>query len=324
MSVLLVFKPLYNFNLVRSLPKPFKYGKLTDLQVIKMKKQTTLAIVVMLCILAVSLGCVDYPSSDYNEYGGGSSIQSPEEARDYFGVPAPAPAEKGMGETSYATTDTERKIIQTASLSIEVEDFQASSDALATIVEQANGFISNSYSYVTDTGHQRGDITLRVPQDAFLSTIAAIEQLGTVESKQTSGEDVTEEYIDLQARLNNSERQEKRLLEILDMAEDVEDVLEVERELERVRGEIERLKGRITYLDNRIELATISVSMYELEPLTHSWGLRDALRAAFEGFVAVILGLIIAIGYLLPFLILIGIAWLFKSKMLPRIRKRKQ
>jgi hypothetical protein len=321
---LLVFKPLYNFNLVRSLPKPFKYGKLTELQVIKMKKHTTLAVVVVLCILAASVGCIDYPSSDYDENGGYSSIQSPEEPRDYLGVPVPAPAEKGVAETSYASTDTERKIIQTASLSIEVEDFQASSDALVTIVERANGFISDSYSYATDTGHRRGDITLRVPQETFLSTIAEIEQLGTVESKRTSGVDVTEEYIDLKARLNNSERQETRLLEILDMAEDVEDVLDVERELERVRGEIERLTGRITYLDNRIALATISVSLYEPEPLTHSWGLRDALRAAFEGFVAVILGLIIAIGYLLPFLILIGIGWLFKSKMLPRIRQRKR
>jgi hypothetical protein len=324
MSVLLVFKPRYNFNLVRSLPKPFKHGKRTDLQVIKMEKHTTIAVVLVLCILSASFGCINYPSSDYDENGGYTSIQSPEEPRDYFGVPAPVPAEKGGAESSYATTDTERKIIQTASLNIEVEDFQARSDALLTIVERANGFISDSHSYVTDTGHRRGDITIRVPQEAFLSTIAEIEQLGTVESKRTSGEDVTEEYIDLQARLNNSERQETRLLEILDMAEDVEDVLEVERELERVRGDIERLTGRITYLDNRIELATISVSLYEPEPLTHSWGLRDALRAAFEGFVAVILGLIIAIGYLLPFFILVGFGWLFKSKMLPRIRKRKQ
>ncbi|MFZ2071070.1 MAG: DUF4349 domain-containing protein [Halobacteriota archaeon] len=230
----------------------------------------------------------------------------------------------GTSESGYSDADTEKKIIQCASLSIEVKDFQSSSDTVIKIVERSNGFISDSHTYGTDTGRKRGDITIRVPTDKFLAVITEIEHLGDVKSKHTSGEDVTEEYIDLTARLNNSERQEKRLVEILDMANNTEEVLEVEREIWRVRSEIERLTGRIKYLDDRVELATISVSLYEPEPITHSWGIRDALRAAFGGFVSVIRGLIILVGYALPILILVGLGWLFKSKLMPRLRRKSK
>jgi len=209
-------------------------------------------------------------------------------------------------------------------LRIEVKDFQSSSDSVIDIVERSNGFISDSHSYVTDTGRKRGSITIRIPADRFIAVIGEIEHVGDVKSKDTSGEDVTEEYIDLKARLNNSERQEQRLLEILDMANNTKEVLEVEREIWRVRTEIERLTGRIKYLENRVELAMISVSLYEPEPITHSWGIRDAIGSAFGGFVSVIRGLIILVGYALPILILVGFGWLVKTKLMPRLRRKKE
>ena len=308
-----------------------------------MEKYTKVAVVVVLCILAASAGFLvstlpylagptDYsqpkPYPVYPEMGieekaaigGGKGFPVPAVA------PTPAPAGRGTSESRYtdADTDTERKIIQRASLSIEVKDFQSSSDAVIDIVERSNGFISDSHSYVTDTGRKRGDITIRVPTDKFLAVIAEIACVGDVKSKDTSGEDVTEEYIDLTARLNNSERQEQRLLEILDMANNTKEVLEVEREVWRVRTEIERLTGRIKYLENRVELATISVSLYEPEPITHSWGIRDAIHSAFEGFVSVIRGLIILVGYALPILILVGFGWLVKTKLMPRLGKKRE
>ena len=308
-----------------------------------MEKYTKIAAVVLLCILVAAVaflvasaprskGPTDYsqpePYPVYPEMGiektaigGGNGFSIPEVA------PIPAPAGRGTSESQYTDTDdTERKIIQTASLSIEVEDFQSSSDSVIDIVERYNGFISDSHSYVTGTGtgRKRGGITIRVPTDKFLAVIAEIEHVGTVKSKSISGEDVTEEYIDFTARLNNSERQERRLLEILDMANNTKEVLEVEREIWRVRGEIERLTGRIKYLEDRVELATVSVSLNEPEPITHSWGIRDALRAAFGGFVSVIRGLIIFVGYALPILILVGLGWLVKSKLMPGLRRKRE
>ncbi|MBN1456046.1 MAG: DUF4349 domain-containing protein [Methanomicrobia archaeon] len=283
-----------------------------------MRKSAVIVSVIVLCILSASLGFMLSPGSDFGEQ---ADYYSPvREGGLYDSAPVPAPAGKGAAETfsSALASTAEQKLIQRASLSIEVADFQTSSDALSQIVARAGGFISDSYTYVTDTDRKRGEITIRVPSDRFLAVITELETLGTVSSQHIAGEDVTEEYIDLQARLNNSERQEQRLREILELAETVEEILEVERELERVRGEIEQMTGRITYLENRIELATITVSLYEPEPITQSWGIRDALRAAFAGFVAVIRGLIIAVGYAVPILILLGLGWLIRSVMVRR------
>lgn len=286
-------------------------------------ERSKLAVILVLCMISLAAG---FGLAGLRE----ARYTTPIETWNEKGLPVPMPQvtplptpRSGEWMTSGSDLSAERKIIQRASLSIEVKDFQTASDTLFNIVEQSNGFVSDSYSYVTATGRRRGEITIRVPRGKFLPVIHELEQLGTVQSKQISGEDVTEEYIDLQARLNNSLRQEKRLLEILEKAEEVKDILEVERELERVRSEIERLTGRITYLENRVELATISVSLYEPEPITQSWGIRDALRASFVGFVTVIRGLIIAVGYLLPLIILLGTGWLLKARVIPRLRKRR-
>lgn len=293
-------------------------------------KRKTIAGLIAIMIIAVVVtfsGCVDegtQPRVQDSDGGGwtdrgmgpSDSQQSVYPSYPEMGIEETAiesaPAEAGTQKAQY--TSTERKIIQKASLSIEVEDVQSSSDAIIDIVERSNGFVSNSYTYVTSAGHKEGDITLRVPQANFLAVVTEIERIGDVKTKRITGEDVTEEYIDLQARINNSVRQEQRLLEILEIANTTEEVLEVEREIWRVRGEIEWLTGRIIYLENRVELATISISLYEPEPITHSWGIRDTLRSAFEGFVMVILGLIILVGYLLPIMILVGIGWLLRSK----------
>jgi len=300
-----------------------------------MEKNTKIAVVVVLCVLAASVffmiassprskGPTDYsqPKSypAYPEMGIPTTVE--EETAIGGDKRVLAPAGRGTSELQYTDTDTERKIIQTASLNIEVEHFQSSFDAVMDIVERYNGFISDSHMHVTGTGRKEGRITVRVSTDMFLACITEIEHVGTVKSKHISGEDVTEEYIDLNARLNNSERQERRLREILDMANNTKEVLEVERDLWRVRGEIERLTGRMKYLENRVELAPIHVSLNEPEPITHSWGIRDALRSAFGGFVSVIRGLIIFAGYALPLLILVCIGWLVKFRLVPRLKRR--
>jgi hypothetical protein len=334
------------FVAIEKLIKGKKQTRVLD-DKIKMEKYTKVAVVVVLCILAVSAGFMvaslplgskgptDYSQQKGYPMGEGGGFALPPEHPMPTPVPRAAPeslmpkyAEKTVSvetsESRYTDADTERKIIQHASLRIEVEDFKSSYDSVIDIVERYNGFISDSQLYVSRTGRKSGDITIRVPADKFLVVIAEIGHLGAVKSKRISGEDVTEEYIDLRARLNNSKRHERRLLEILDMANNTKEVLEVERELWRVRGEIERLTGRMNYLENRVELATVSVSLSEPEPITQSWGIRDAFRSAFGGFVSVIRGLIILIGYALPILIMVGLGWLVKSRLMPRLRRRRE
>ncbi len=200
----------------------------------------------------------------------------------------------------------DRKVIKTAHLRLEVADFDGAVEELERLALEAGGYVSNSNYRITSGNRRKGTISIRIPEENFGRVIDDIKKLGRVVSFSSSGQDITEEYIDLEARLRNLKRQEERLLELLDMATSVKDVLEVERELMRVRGEIERLEGRLRYLSNRVEYATVNVELFEPEPIIQSLGLRGAVSDAVEGLVRVIRALIVASGYVLPVALLAG------------------
>lgn len=222
------------------------------------------------------------------------------------------------------TVSQDRKIISTSHLQMEVSNVKGTFNEVINITMRNGGYISSSSVY--DSGNRNGgQVALRVPQKNFYTAIEQIEALGTVRSRQVSGQDVTEEFIDLDARLGNLKKQEVRLQEILKTAVTVKDVLEVEHELERVRGEIERLTGRLNYLNQSVEMSTITVNAAEPAPFTgEEWGIGETFSQAARGFVESVRGLIILTGYILPilvFIVLIAMAALgIKRKLLPRLR----
>ncbi|KPQ43810.1 MAG: hypothetical protein MPEBLZ_01620, partial [Candidatus Methanoperedens nitroreducens] len=220
----------------------------------------------------------------------------------------------------------ERKVISTATLTIEVASAQAAINDITNITLETGGFISSSS--ISDIGNNRknGHLTARVPQKSFYSTIEKIDALGTEKYRQVSGQDVTEEFIDLGARLDNLQKQETRLQEILKMATTVKDIIEVEHELERVRGEVESLTGRLNYLNQSVEMSTITVTVMEPAPITgDGWGISDALRDAVRGFIESVRGIIIFTGFIIPILIYLSIAILIalgiKRKILPKLKR---
>ncbi len=216
----------------------------------------------------------------------------------------------------------ERKIISTAHIQLEVDDVPSTLNSITNITLQQGGYISGS-SVSGYEDRKSGQVTLRVPQKNFYNAIEQIEALGTVKSKQVQGQDVTEEYIDISARLGNLQKQETRLSEILKMANTVKDVLEVEKELERVRGEIERLTGRKNYLEQSIEMSTISVNANEPAPFFEGWGIMNALKEALKGFFDTISGLIVFTGYIIPIavylIVVIFIGMGVKKKIIPKL-----
>lgn len=203
-----------------------------------------------------------------------------------------------------------RKVITTADLSLEVDDASDAVDEIINITQNAGGFVSRSSLYNNYHGESTGKegyVTIRIPQSGFTSVMDEIGTLGSVTSKSISGRDVTEEFIDLSARLDNFERHELRLLEILNMTTTVDEVLDVERELGRIRGDIESLTGRLNYLNDQVDLSTINVHVSEPRFITHSWGLRDALLSSVNGFISTVNGLIVFIGYALPIVVFVTV-----------------
>lgn len=240
-----------------------------------------------------------------------------------------APSESEMAKvdtagSSGAVDILDRKIISTASLTMEVKNTENTFKEITQIVQTSGGFISSSSIYEV-SGRNNGEITVKVPQKKFHSSIEQIEALGTVKSKQISGQDVTEEFIDLNARLGNLKKQETRLQEILNMATTVTDVLDVEYELERVRGEIERLTGRLNFINQSVEMSTISIRAREPTPITGGggFGFIDALKEGLAGFIESVYGIIIFIGYMLPIALFVAVVILvavwIKRKVMPRL-----
>ncbi len=286
-----------------------------------MKQKIVLSVLLLLSIMAA--GCMgdSYDSGVQEESGGfDTGIMFDESARDVY-------AEKSYAQNSYAEAQddagVERKVIRTADISLEADNVSTVIDSIENIAAEHEGYVSSSSvydSYYGDGQARVGYITIRVPSSDLDDVLGKIGSLGKVTSESTSGTDVTEEYIDVEARLSNLEKQETRLQEILEMTTTVEEVLEVERELGRVRGEIESLTGRLNYLNDRIDLATIDVHVREPTSITHSWGLRDALSESVHGFISSVNGIIVFIGYALPVTIFLLISGTILVLIVRRIR----
>lgn len=152
--------------------------------------------------------------------------------------------------------------------------------------------------------------------------VQEIEGYGKVLDESTTSEDVTQQYIDLKARLHNLQKQEQRLREILELTRTVDEILKVENELSRVRGEIDSLQGQINYLERNVEMSLISVRLVEpappFTPPGMDWG--ETFQTGLSGLFFVVRGLIVLVVSLLPlFMIAAGAYYLYR-----RTRRKKQ
>jgi hypothetical protein len=214
----------------------------------------------------------------------------------------------------------ERLIIRTAELSIVVSDTEEVMKTIARMVEENGGWVvsSNAYQY-SDTAVS-GDITVRVPADGFTSALEAMRGLALeVQNESTSGQDVTEEYVDLSSRLENLESTAARVRTFLDETKNVEEALAVNQELSRLEEEIEVIKGRMQYLSQSAAFSTISVHLTPDEaarPIELAgWKPEGIVKDAFEALLSflqfLVSALIWMVIFLLPVLIVLGIpVWL--------------
>lgn len=227
------------------------------------------------------------------------------------------------------TQDVERLIIRTGNMSIVVEDTEATMDEIAQMVTAGGGWVVSSSVSQFDETAKSGYMTVRVPAEGFDSALDAISALAVeVTHIATEGQDVTEEYVDLSARLDNLEATAARVRGFLDEARNVEEALAVNQELSRLEGEIESLKGRIQYLEQSAAFSTISIDLTPdvlAQPLeVGGWRPQGVARDALEMLVAALQTLadvgIWLIIFVLPIALLIGIpAWL----IIRAVRRRR-
>lgn len=210
---------------------------------------------------------------------------------------------------------TERKIIRNANLTVEVTSPIESQRKVVSIAESHQGFVVTSEASQRSSGDNgKPEITVnlvvRIPSTQFNPVMEEIRAVGIqVTQEKVTGQDVTEEFIDLEARIKNQKALEAQFIEIMKRAGKVADALEVQKELADVRTEIEKLEGRRRFLENQASLSTINVTLQPPTQIVKAAGFWFSIKSAFmDGFdvaVAIILFLIRAIIALLPILVLI-------------------
>ncbi|MSQ33342.1 MAG: DUF4349 domain-containing protein [Dehalococcoidia bacterium] len=197
--------------------------------------------------------------------------------------------------TTISLDAAQRQIIATGDVTIEVPAVQPVVAQVGAITQSLVGFVEQS-SYFGDPERPQASMTIRIPQPQFSVALERLEALGKVLARSAGSQDVSEQFIDLEARLQSSLRQEKSLLSLLDKAQSVSDVLTIERELSRVRAEIERFQGQLNFLNRRVELATITIALLSPKPVGQppsaflTVAVGDVVGSV-EGVKALILGL---------------------------------
>ena len=183
-------------------------------------------------------------------------------------IPRPTPAPTTAvpptsGTASYGeiSAASDRMIIRNGAMQLVVMDVNAVMGQITNLAASYGGFVVNS-NVQENQNRLYGNISIRVLSGRFSDALAALRALAVdVKSESTSGQDVTEEYTDLSAKLRNLQAAEAQLLKLMEQAGKVTEILEVQKELVRTRGEIEQTKGRMQYLEQSSDLAFIQVTL---------------------------------------------------------------
>ncbi len=229
--------------------------------------------------------------------------------------------------------DVDRRIIYEAEITLVVQDTKAAADDIEQLAKQLGGYVVEANLYRRE-GTLVGNMTLRVPQERFEDALARLSALAVrVDRQSIHTQDVTSEYVDLEARLKNLEATEEELRallkEVREQTKSASDIMEVYRELTRVREQIEQIKGRLQMLDKLTTYATIRVELtpYALsQPLSsrpwdprvtlyHAWGtLLNVLQLLANAFIYLIIVVIPALALvLIPIAIVMhALRWLWR------------
>ena len=199
-------------------------------------------------------------------------------------------------------------IVKTAGISIEVKSggFETAFNAATTIAGRYGGYVEDSSMHGIKA--KSGELTIRVPASAFDRAMNDLRGLGSVEGQSISGQDVTSQFVDLDARLRTWQAQEAVLLRLMRRATSIESTLRVQNQLQDVQFRIEQIKGQLRLLENQTSLATIDVSLREVGAVigvrprqAHERpSLGEAWDRAVDRFLGVIFAVVVGLGYLIP------------------------
>ncbi len=303
-------------------------------------KKHLITIISILLIAMLFTGCAAKSEASVENsmaMGAPMAEEAPMEKYEEFATEEAAPMEAPMADAASGGFDMldnaeaqtgERKIIYTADYSISTENFDADYNKILDALESANGYLSSENTYGTrpeeygDSGRS-ANFTLRIPIENYTNFLNTLSGIGTVESKSQYTEDVTTAYYDNEARIEFYEAHYEKLMDYLEKATEMEDVMSIEAQITETLLTLDSLKGTKRYYDSMTQYTTVHINLYEVvynsaipvskrtlgQRISESFGeVISALGVFFEGLLVVIIGgapvwgilVVIALAIFLP------------------------
>ena len=281
--------------------------------------------VIMVVLLVVLAGC--------SASGGGDGGAASGGAEDYEQADADQPEATGAPEreaTSDSGSDTggdgsaadvqraDRAVIRTGAVAVEVADFESAQSNLTATVQGYGGYVSDTRQDRREIGNEtwiRGEVVLRVPSEDFDALVNDARRLGAVQSVETDSRDVTDQLVDIEARLENLRAERNQLRALYERANTTEDVLAVQRELSDVQQEIERIEARQQSLQDQVAFSTLTVRLEEPRPTPdrvapdrwYDTPVVSAFLQSVDGVVVAVRATVVGAAFALPYLVVFGV-----------------
>ena len=296
---------------------------------------------------AASRGALPNPAFDRGGGGGGGGGGQRSVAKNFGGggghsrgslVDEASTVSLASIGTVYAESEAiDRKIIRNGELVIETESPNEGLRKITVAAESHGGFVVTSEFKQNPAApgakpNQTVTVVARVPSSSFSATLEQIRGVGDrVVQEKISGQDVSEEYLDVQARLRNKKALEGQFLDIMKQARKVEDALEVQSQLADVRTDIERLEGRRRFLENQSALSTITTTLQMPQPIiaASASGFGSTIKRAFGDAVdvaaSILLFVIQAVIVMIPVAFFFGLpAWVLWRSLRRRLEAMRR
>jgi len=280
-----------------------------------MQKLLLVLVIGALALAAAACSSGDADDAGVNGASAQGAVTAVAEAEESGAAEAMPVAQSDQGAGSLPSVGP--RIIQTAALTLSVKrnTFDATVQEARTIAAGLGGFVvSSSASQGDERRLVRGTLVVRVPERSYAQAMERLSALGRVEGQEETGQDVSQELVDLEARARHLEAVERQLLELLDRAETVPAALAVQSQLNQVQLELEQARGRLRYLDDQVAYATISLDIRERQVAVAGngggpWGIVDAWRSAARGFVTVVGWILVVAATIAPVVLLLVLAF---------------
>lgn len=232
--------------------------------------------------------------------------------------PPPAPEEGEQAQKIRQSIEKGSKIIKDGKLSVEVDDLKKTKTAIDSILKTFQAYYENE-NYTAGKYRSNYQLNIRVPAQNFESLLRAIEiGDGKILAKNISARDVTEQYVDIAIRLENNRTYLGRYRTLLNKANSIKDILEIQEKMRRIEEEIDARTGRLKYMDDQVRFSTLRLELFQEHEVAvtrkaRNFGkqLADSFKDGIDGFLDFSLFLV----GIWPFILLFGLVWYFRKRI---------